>query len=244
MTALPCPTEADLEATLARAFCRAAPDAETEETAILPFYGPVFAPAAEPALEPPDDIPAWLTGYRWDNLDDLEAALADVTGAARDLRWQQADMCAAAWLAVPDRKARRALLGRIGSVLMCSARTAERRAWLGLTYPPELRVPDVSQRVYLAALRAADPCAVVEAALRFGWSEREVAEHIDTGRAPTRRVVVLDASFPFQADPEEIADAVYRAICDEHAQAGTRTPLEQRVRVVFVYETQMEHQGE
>lgn len=235
MSPLPHLTDEDFEATLKRAFCTTAPQMlEIEPDPVAPGE-PVFAPAAGTALRPPDSPPAWLTGYCWDNLEDLEGALADVTGAARELRWQQADMCAGAWLSAPDAKARQALLRRLGAVLMCSARTAERRVLLGLTYPPDLRAPDVSQRVYLAALKAADPCSVVRAALRYGWSARQVIEHIDTGQAPTERVTALDAAYPYRADPEEIADAVYRAVCEELARAGERAPLEIHARIIFIY---------
>lgn len=106
MSPLPHLTDEDFEATLKRAFCTTAPQMlEIEPDPVAPGE-PVFAPAAGTALRPPDSPPAWLTGYCWDNLEDLEGALADVTGAARELRWQQADMCAGAWLSAPDAKAR------------------------------------------------------------------------------------------------------------------------------------------
>lgn len=202
-------------------------------TVSVPDDRVLFPAAAETALEPPGVSPPWLAGLRWASLDGFEADLADITGQGRDLRWRQADMCAAAWLQAGGGEVRHRFLRRLGSVLMCSARTAERRVMLGLTYPPELRMPDVSQRVYLAALKAADPCAVIRAALQHGWSARQVLEHIDTGRAPTERETVLDLVLSGRPDPEDAADRVFRALCTA-AASGTDDVLEQHIRIVFV----------
>ena len=218
-------------------------EAEGRAATVIPFSTSDgsdlwFAPAADMSLQAPDDAPEWLqNGPVFHNLDELQGALADVTGGARELRWMQANLCARAWLGAGDRKARREMLGTLGGYMTCSAKTAERRVQLALTYPPDLRMPDVSQAVYLAALRAADPCEVMEAALRFGWSAKEVKEHIDTGQAPTHREKLLAEDWPADADPEDVAALVHAAIRaaqrDGHPEHGAL--LELRVNVSAVW---------
>lgn len=71
---------------------------------------------------------------------------------------------------------------------------------------------------------------------RFDWSAREVKEHIDTGQAPTRRETLVDEHYAPEADAEDAAALVHRALVlarEPHAEHGLL--LELRVRVVAVY---------
>lgn len=199
----------------------------------LPFFGPVFAPGDKTAYTPPEEPPAWLQdGPDYTDQEALESALADITGTARELKWAQADLIALAWVRTP-RKQRGAVLKRLGYLIGRSARHARRLAKAALVYPPEMRAPDMAFDVYDAALGAADPLAVMEAALANGWNRREVLEHIATDEPPTVRETLVDEDYPPDVDAEDAAALVHKALA--LAQADGRALLELRVRVVAVW---------
>lgn len=213
-----------------------APKLVSAAAAELPFFGPVFAPAPETSPVPPDEAPYWLPDVDYRTNEEFEQAVVNVTETGRKASWLQADLFAAAWMRTPYGQ-RGKLMNRLGHLIGKHARTAQRMASIGATFPPDLRDYARPMNIYEAALKAADPCAVIESALLFGWDAKEIKQHIDTGQAPTHREKLLAEDWPADCDPEDVAALVHSAIRaaqrDGHPEYGRL--LELRVNVSAVY---------
>ncbi len=174
----------------------------------------------------------------------MKGALANTAEVERDAIWLQADILAGAWLAQPTPTHRARLIGQFAETLGCSRETARRRMRLGAYYPPDVRIPEFGQDRYLAALQAADPVAVMEAAIRWRWSAAEIKQHIDTGAPPTHTERLLAETLDADMDAEDIAGLVHKVLAqaqrDGHPEYGRL--LEFRVNVSAVWAASAEEQ--
>jgi len=196
--------------------------AELEPASALPFYGPVFARAESTAPEPEaDELPAWLTEYQFRDESDLLQEVVNLAEAERDSLWRQADLCALAVAKAPGRKARAAVVGRLAETLATSKKTIRRRAQLGVTFPPETRVPDRAVNLYLTALTAADPVQAIEAALSYGWSVAQLKEHIQGVENPLEKRELLDEVYQGgMPDAEQVLELVQAVLADARGLEG------------------------
>jgi hypothetical protein len=218
-------TAAEQDAALAQVFAgrRGGVAAEeAEPVSALPFFGPVFIRAETAAPEPEaDDLPAWLAEYEFRDENDLLQEVVNLAEQERDSLWKQADLCALALAKAPGRKARGLVAGRLAEHLATSKKTIRRRAQLGMTFPPDTRVPDRAVNLYLAALTAADPVQAIEAALAYGWSVAQLKEHIQGVENPLEKRELLDETYEGGApDMEQVLELVQAVLADARGLDG------------------------
>lgn len=222
-------TDAERDATLTRVFAGNRGGGEADERPALASAPLVFEAAVSPHDLDADELPEWLTGLAFRDENDALQEIVNLTEAERGAIWNQADLCAWLFYRAPGRKARAAVLGRMAEHLGVSKRTVRRRASLGVTFPPGVRSHERPERLYLEALRAADPLAAIEAALAFGWSVAQLREHIGGVENPLEKRALLDETYEGGApDMEQVLDLVSAILQDVRTMGGL---VSLRVRV-------------
>jgi len=214
-------TDAERDATLTRVFAGNRGGGEPDERPAPVEAARVFERAETAHDLEADELPEWLTGLAFRDENDALQEIVNLTEAERGAIWNQADLCAWLFYRAPGRKARAAVLGRMAEHLGVSKRTVRRRASLGITFPPGVRSPERPERLYLEALRAADPLAAIEAALAFGWSVAQLREHIGGVESPLEKRALLDETYEGGApDMEQVLELVQAVLADARGLEG------------------------
>jgi hypothetical protein len=219
MTASVTLTDTDRAATLTAAFARPTRGGYTEPDDPPTPPEPTFVRAARQS-DPRGavDAPEWLrppsvtlpTGEIV-AVEDAEAVfqmLADGVETEHAAIWKQADLAAWMFSQGLTRASRAALLGKLVEQAGKTRRTWYRYVAIARTFPPDYRYPDVALNTYLTALTADEPLDALQAAVSYGWTARQLAEHIVTGDTPDERVSLLDDVYDAQDDPEQAAAVI------------------------------------
>lgn len=113
-------------------------------------------------------------GFRFENLDEAQAAIADAVASERGSQWRIGDLMVVA----RDTFGPYGTYKQLASVCAYTTRRLKQFEVLARTFEPELRFPDQPLLLYETALKFDDPVAALEKALEEEWSPRELQDVI------------------------------------------------------------------